>query len=58
MTRQLLTVRQFCDLYGIGRTTFYSEVKAGRIPIVKIGTATRIACEDADQWLQKMREAN
>lgn len=57
MTKQLLTVRQFCDLYGIGRTTFYAEVKQGRIPILKIGKATRVAREDAEKWVENLREA-
>ncbi|GAA0477516.1 hypothetical protein GCM10009096_19260 [Parasphingorhabdus litoris] len=57
MTKKLLTVRQFCYLYGIGRTTFYAEVKQGRIPILKIGKATRVAREDAEKWVENLREA-
>lgn len=47
---ELLTVREFKDRYKISHTSFYREVAANRIPIRKIGRATRIALADAETW--------
>ena len=57
MTKELYTVREFCDTFGIGRTTFYAEVKAGRLRIVKIGTASRVTRADADAWVASLPSA-
>lgn len=46
-----LSVEAFCRLYGIGRTHFYQEVKAGRIPVRKAGKRTLVLKEDAEAWL-------
>ena len=47
---ELITVAEFLTRYSIGRTSFYREVAAGRLPIRKFGTATRIARGDAEAW--------
>jgi len=47
---ELLTVADFCDLYSIGKTSFYREVNAGRLKIRKFGSATRVARSDAEAW--------
>lgn len=47
---QLLTVQEFKDRYSISHSAFYREVAAKRIPIRKIGRATRIAVVDAEVW--------
>ncbi len=54
MTKEFYTVAQFCEAYGIGRTTFYAEVKAGRLRTVKIGAATRVRRTDADDWANSL----
>lgn len=46
----LMTVARFCDRYSIGKTSFYREVKAGRLKLRKFGAATRIALSDAEAW--------
>ena len=45
-----MTVRQFLELYPIGRTTLYRLAKAGELQIVKVGRASRIARADAERW--------
>lgn len=45
---------EFLARYSIGRTTAYREVAAGRLKIRKLGTATRIAREDADAWMASL----
>jgi len=47
---QLLTVAEFKDRYKISHSAFYREVAANRIPIRKIGRATRITLADAEIW--------
>ncbi len=48
---QLMTVRDFLTHYRVGRTTFYKEVQAGRLRIIKLGQATRVSVADAENWL-------
>ena len=52
---ELMTVDDFGDIYRIGRTTFYREVQAGRLKLVKIGRSTRVARADAEVWLANIR---
>jgi hypothetical protein len=47
---ELMTMGDFLERYRIGRTTAYREIGAGRLRIRKLGTATRIAREDAEAW--------
>lgn len=54
VTKEFYTVAQFCETYGIGRTTFYAEVKAGRLRTVKIGAATRVRRADASAWADSL----
>ena len=35
------SVRQFCEMHAIGRTTFYEEVKYGRLRIRKLDRQQR-----------------
>jgi len=50
----LLTVAEFKDRYKISHSAFYREVAANRIPIRKIGRATRIAVADAEAWASSL----
>lgn len=51
---ELLTVAEFKDRYKISHSAFYREVAANRIPIKKIGRATRIALADAEAWADNL----
>ena len=46
---KLMTIREFCERNGVGRSTVYRENAAGRLPFRKIGRATRIAQSDAEK---------
>ncbi|GAA5045599.1 hypothetical protein GCM10023208_00240 [Erythrobacter westpacificensis] len=50
----LLTVAEFKNRYKISHSAFYREVAANRIPIKKIGRATRIALADAEAWASSL----
>lgn len=49
-----LSVDEFCETCSIGRSTFYEEVKAGRIHILKAGKRTLIASTEAQRWLESL----
>lgn len=51
---ELLTVADFLVRYSISRSEFYREVQRGRIPLVKLGNATRVARADAESWLASL----
>ena len=53
-----ITVDGFCDRYNIGRTTFYAEVKAGRIRLVKMGRKTLIPEPEGERWLASLPTAD
>lgn len=52
--RYALSVAEFCAACSIGRSTFYEEVKAGRIRILKAGKRTLIASTEAQRWLDSL----
>lgn len=54
MTSELMTVSDFLSRYSISRTQFYREVSRGRIPLVKLGNASRVARADAEAWLASL----
>ncbi|MNP86972.1 hypothetical protein D3C76_1875460 [compost metagenome] len=47
-------MNDFCRACSIGRSTFYEEVKAGRIRILKAGKRTLIASSEAQRWLDSL----
>lgn len=53
-TPQAYDIPTFCQLYGIGRTLTYKEIKDGRLKIVKVGRRTLITAEAAKQWLVQL----
>ena len=52
--KRALTVEEFIAAYGIGRTTTYEEIAAGRLAAVKLGRRTIIPREAADAWLASL----
>ena len=52
--QQAMSIEEFCDRYGIGRTTAYAEIKEGRLRARKCGRRTIIADDDGDEWLQHL----
>jgi hypothetical protein len=45
-----LSPELFCALYSIKKTTFYNEVKEGRLRKSKLGRRTLIARSEARRW--------
>ncbi|MBA3772392.1 MAG: helix-turn-helix domain-containing protein [Ramlibacter sp.] len=46
-----MSVKQFCSLFSIGRSTAYAHMKSGRLKFQKIGRSTRIARQSVREWL-------
>jgi excisionase family DNA binding protein len=53
-----MSVKEFCEKYGIGTTKFYEEVKAGRLRAVKCGSRTLVLNRDSIAWEHTLRAAN
>jgi excisionase family DNA binding protein len=49
-----MSIAEFCQRYGPGRTKTYEELKSGRLRARKIGKRTIITEDDAEDWLQRL----
>lgn len=49
--KRLLSVKDFCAIYSVGRTTVFAEIKTGRLQAVKVCGLRRIRAEDGEAWL-------
>ena len=49
---KLLSINEFCDLAGLGRTKAYQELSAGRLSAVKIGRRTLIPVTSFEKWVE------
>lgn len=49
-----LSIPEFCRSTGISRTTFYREVKAGRVFPVKAGRRTLVPAAETHAYLQRL----
>ena len=56
-TPAALAVRDFCLWAGVSRSTFYKEVKEGRLQPVKLGKKTLIVMTEAERWLASLPKA-
>ena len=52
--KKLLTLDDFCQRYGVGRTRAYELIGASAITAVKVGRSTRITTESAERWLASL----
>jgi excisionase family DNA binding protein len=52
--RRVMSISEFCQRYGIGRTTVYEEIKHRRLRARKVGKRTLIAEDDAEGWLRRL----
>jgi excisionase family DNA binding protein len=49
-----MSIAEFGEQYGLGRTKTYEELKSGRLRGRKIGKRTIIAEDDAEDWLRRL----
>ena len=52
------TVPELVAATGVGRTTLYEEMKAGRLRTCKVGKRTLVTAEDARAWLSTLRDSS
>jgi excisionase family DNA binding protein len=52
--RPTLTVDEFCEMVGIGRSTFYKAVGAGDIKVRKYGKRTFVTKEEMMRFVANM----
>jgi len=50
-------LRQFCADVGIGVTTAYEEIKAGRLVVAKVGNKTIVPDDRGREWLRSREVA-
>jgi hypothetical protein len=52
--QRAMSLRVFCERYGLGRTRAYEEIAAGRLTARKAGRRTIITADDAEDWLSRL----
>jgi hypothetical protein len=52
--RRAFSIAAFCEHYGIGRTSAYEEITAGRLQVVKAGKRTLVPADAAESWLRSL----
>jgi excisionase family DNA binding protein len=52
----VLSVNEFCQQAGIGRTKLYQEIAAGRLKARKCGRRTIIPITEFEDWLGRLPE--
>ena len=53
--RMAYSIRRFCELFDVGRSFVYNEIKAKRLRKTKAGGRTLITRGDALRWLEDRR---
>lgn len=53
-TKIALSVAEFCELYGVSRSTAYKEMKFGRLRYCKAGRRRLIPREAAEDWFSAL----
>ncbi|MES2101676.1 MAG: helix-turn-helix domain-containing protein [Pseudomonadota bacterium] len=53
------TIPQFIEAFGVGRTSAYEEIAAGRLATYKVGRRRYISAHAAAEWQRRLEaEAN
>jgi excisionase family DNA binding protein len=52
--RPTLTVNEFCEMVGIGRSTFYKAVGVGDLKVRKYGKRTFVTKEELKRFVESM----
>ncbi len=56
MEKELYRVKEFCQVYAISRASFYREVAAGRLVLVKRGSTSLVTRIEAQRWLASLSQ--
>jgi excisionase family DNA binding protein len=52
--QRALSIQEFSQVYGPGRTKVYEELKSGRLRGRKVGRRTIVSEDDAEDWLRRL----
>jgi excisionase family DNA binding protein len=52
--QRAMSLAEFCERYGIGRSRAYKELSSGRLRGRKSGRRTLISLDDAEDWLRNL----
>lgn len=55
MQKELMSIEEFLDIYGIKRSRFYAETKKFPWLISKLGKRTYIKRVNAEKWLEAIK---
>ena len=55
--KSLISIAEFCETFGVSRSTVYRLAQRGEIPFVHVGRAVRIRAQDADSWCDRLSSA-
>lgn len=50
--QRAMSILEFCQDYGVGRTMAYAEIRAKRLRARKAGKRTIVTRDDAEDWLR------
>jgi hypothetical protein len=53
-SREAYPIPQFCEIYSVGKTFTYAEIKANRLKACKAGSKTLILREEAERWARAL----
>ena len=53
--KALLSVRQFCEIADISRTSAYVEMGTGRLGFVKCGKRRLIPVAEVQKWIERLK---
>lgn len=57
VTKLAFSVDEFCQSYGLGKTSFYARLKDGSGPVLmRVGHRTLISREAAENWRRRMEQ--
>ncbi len=54
MEQEAYRVNEFCQRYALSKATFYREVIANRLRIIKRGRSTLISRAEAERWFDTL----
>ena len=55
--KRVLTVAEFCEMYGISKTFAYHYMNTGKLRSLKIGAKRVITNDAAEEWLASIAAA-
>jgi excisionase family DNA binding protein len=56
LRRELLTTSEVCEVTRLAPRTIAQKIKDGSLPVVRIGRNVRIASDDLEAWIDRMKQ--